>query len=183
MTIDYDGIKREIYFPSYVSDTVCTHSKHSIYPTSSRVLSSSVLWRDLFMWDTLMISVTAVNVQYVVQSRSLYKTDLIWLIPARLFVFIYLFGWLNPGMMFLLRRHISFSLIPPSVLRFVFLTFIFPIHFASVSVCHSLSAPLTSLQTHFGECTKTECTNIPLIISVRDLRSLFVNQNASFSEL
>ncbi len=84
-------------------------------------------------------------------------TNLSRLIPVWLFafsLFIYLSGWLNATAVFLLRRHISFSWIPLSVLCFfVCLTLIFPIHFVSVSACHSLSPPLTSLQSHALEKT------------------------------
>lgn len=104
---------------------------------------------------------------YVVQSRS-QNTNLCWLIPVWLFMFSlllsYLFGWLNVTMMFLLQV-VTFH-----CHEFLCFSVCLAFHFPN-SFCFFLGLSLVIFSSHitsdayFRESTKTECTNISLIIS------------------
>lgn len=153
----------------YVSDTVTLTAQHlstKMFIILARILSSLVRFAYVERLSDQRYGCKCTICHSLMKS----KTNLSWLIPVWLFAFsllIYLSGWLNATMMFLLRRHISFSWIPLSVLCcFVCLTLIFPNSFC---LCLGLSLVIFSSHitsvTYFRESTKTECTNISLIIS------------------
>lgn len=111
---------------------------------------------ETFKQRVLMISLTR-----TIQSFNRKVYDKFLVTKSRLVACVqpaHLLVWLNAAVMFILRRHISFSLILPSVFRFfVCLVFVSPIHFVSVAVCQSLSSLLTSVQIHIWE-KKTKCS-------------------------